>query len=421
MQLLLKNVRVCTPDELAAPQDIRIDDGIIRAIGKSLPMEQGVQELRFEQEVVVSPGWLDVGVQTGDPGFEHREDLHSVAQAAAAGGFTALATAPNTAPAIDNKSAIVYIQNKTAGLPISFYPIGAISVGTKGNDLAELYDMHTAGAIAFSDGNQPLQDSGLLLRSLQYVRAFDGLIIHQPHHQGIATGGQMHEGLVSTRLGLKGLPALAEAVTIQSDISLLEYAESRLHLHLISTKTGVDLVRAAKAAGLNITASAALSNLCFTDEKLESFDSNWKLMPPLRDQQHREALLAGIADGTIDFIASNHIPWDTEAKNLEFPFAKFGTIGLETAFALCRTYLRKQLSLQQLTQLWAINPRKVLGIPVPEIKPGVPANLSLFAPDERWTVNEQDLRSKSHNSAFLGQELTGKVLGIINNGQLQLR
>ena len=421
MQLLLKNVRVCTPEELAAPQDIRIDDGIIRAIGKNLPMEQGVQELNFEQEVVVSSGWLDVGVQTGDPGYEHREDLHSVAQAAAAGGFTALATAPNTAPATDNKSAIVYIQNKTARLPISFYPIGAISVGTKGTDLAELFDMHTAGAIAFSDGNQPLQDSGLLLRSLQYVRAFDGLIIHQPHHQGIATGGQMHEGLISTRLGLKGLPTLAEEVTIQSDLSLLEYAESRLHLHLISTKAGVDLVRAAKAAGLQITASVALSNLCFTDEKLESFDSNWKLMPPLRDQQHREALLAGIEDGTIDFVCSNHIPWDTEAKNLEFPFAKFGTIGLETAFALCRTYLEKQLSLQQLVQLWAVNPRKVLGLPVPEIKPGVPANLSLFAPNERWTVSEQDLRSKSQNSALLGQELTGKVLGIVNNGQLQLR
>ncbi|TNE52612.1 MAG: dihydroorotase [Bacteroidetes bacterium] len=420
MQLLLKNVRICTDSEVTAPQDLRISDGIIRAIGRNLPMESGVKELRFDGEVCVSPGWLDVGTQTCDPGLEHREDLQTVAAAAAAGGFTGLATAPNTLPAVDNKSGIVYIQNKTAGLPVSFYPIGALSVGTDGKDLAELFDMYTAGALAFSDGNHPVQDAGLLLRALQYVRAFDGLILHQPHHQSIAAGGQMHEGVVSTRLGLRGIPALSEEVTIQRDLSLLEYAESRLHLHLISTRKGVEMVRAAKAAGLPVTASVALANLCFTDDKLSTFDSNWKVMPPLRDAQHRDALLEGVLDGTIDFICTNHTPWDTEAKNLEFPFARFGMIGLETAFALCRTYLQDHLSLPQLVRLWAVHPRQVLGLPVPEIKTGAPANFAVFAPDQEWTLSAQDLRSKSYNTPFIGEKLRGKVLGVVHNGKVTL-
>ena len=420
MQVLLKNVRICTEQKISAPQDIRIGDGRIQALGKNLPMESGVKELRFEQEVYASPGWMDIGVQTGDPGYEHRETLQTVARAAAAGGFTAVACAPNTLPVADSKSAIVYIQNKTAGNIVAFHPIGALSVGADGTDMAELFDMHTAGAVAFSDGKRPVQDAGLLLRALQYVRAFNGLVMHQPQHKSIAAGGQMNEGLVSTQLGLKGLPALAEEVAVQRDLSLLEYADSRLHLHLLSTEKGVAMVRAAKAAGLPVTASVAVANLCFTDEQLSDFDANWKIQPPLREEHHRLALLEGLADGTIDFICSNHTPWDTEAKNLEFPFAEFGMIGLETAFALCRTFLKKNLSLQQLVQLWAIGPRQVLGLPVPEIKPGAPAELTLFAPDQEWTFTEKDIRSKSANTPFVGQKFIGKVVGIINKGQLEM-
>lgn len=416
MQLLLKNVRICAEDaQPSAPQDIRIGNGVIQAIGKNLPMEPGVKELAFGPGTCVSPGWLDIGIQTGDPGYEHREDLLSAARAAAAGGFTAVACMPNTLPAADSKSAMVYIRNKTAGLPVSFLPIGAISTGAEGKDLAELYDMHHAGAIAFSDGHKPVQDAGLLLRALQYAQAFNGLIIHWPNHKTIASSGQMHEGVLSTRLGMKGIPALAEAITVQRDLSLLEYAGGRLHLHLLSTRKGVAMVRAAKAAGLPVTASVAVANLCFTDEHLSEFDSNWKVLPPLRTADHREALLEGLADGTIDFICSNHTPWDTEAKNLEFPFAEFGMIGLETAFALCRTFL-PELSLPALIQKWAVAPRKVLGLPVPGIKPGVAAEMTVFAPDEEWTFTEKDIRSKSANTPFIGQKLKGKVLGIINNG-----
>jgi dihydroorotase len=417
MQLLLKNVRICTEQQISEPQDIRISAGTIVAVGKKLPMEAGVQEIAFERDVYVSAGWMDVGVHTGDPGYEHREDLQTVLQAAAAGGFTRIACSPNTLPVVDSKSGVVYIQNKTAGKAVTVHPIGAISVGAAGTDLAELYDMHAAGALAFSDGRQAVQDAGLLLRALQYATAFNGLIMHQPHHKSIAAGGQMHEGLVSTSLGMRGISALSEDVTVQRDLSLLEYADSRLHLHLLSTQKSVALVREAKAAGLPVTASVAVANLCFTDSVLSDFDSNWKILPPLRDETHRTALLEGLADGTIDFICSNHSPWDKEAKNVEFPFAEFGMLGLETAFALCRTFLGKQLSVQQLVQLWAYKPRRVLGLPIPEIKPGARAELTVFDPTLAWTFTEKDIRSKSENTPFIGQKFTGKVLGIFNNGQ----
>lgn len=420
MQVLIKNVRICTGQQVSAAQDIRISAGIIQAVGKNLPMEPGVREIRFEQEAYVSPGWMDAGVQTGEPGYEHREDFQTLARAAAAGGFTAVACVPNTLPVVDSKSAVAYILNKTAGSIVSFHPIGAISVDAAGSDMAELFDMHNAGAVAFSDGCRPVQDAGLLLRTLQYVRAFNGLVMHQPHHKSIAAGGQMHEGLMSTQLGLKGIPALSEEVTVQRDLSLLEYADSRLHLHLLSTRKSVALVRAAKAAGLPVTASVAVANLCFTDEMLAEFESNWKLLPPLREEDDRQALLEGLADGTIDFICSNHSPWDTEAKNLEFPFAEFGMIGLETAFALCRTFLEKNLSLEQLVQLWAIGPRQVLGLPVPEIKPGATADLCFFAPDQEWVFTEKDIRSKSANTPFVGQKFRGKVLGVLNKGMLEI-
>ncbi|MCC6462297.1 MAG: amidohydrolase family protein [Saprospiraceae bacterium] len=417
MAIVLRNVRICTGGQTTAPQDLRIRQGVIESIGRALPAEPDDEVWAFQQEACVSAGWLDIGVQTGDPGFEHREDLHSVAQAAIAGGFTALACFPNTLPAVDSKSGIVYLQNKTAGSIVGFHPIGALSVHAEGKDLAELYDMHTAGAVAFSDGVQPIQDAGLLLRALEYVKAFDGLVIHQPQHKTLAAGGQMHEGVVSTMLGLKGLPALAEEVTVQRDLSLLEYAGSRLHLHLLSSRKSVALVRAAKAAGLPVTASVAVANLCFTDEVMQEFDSHWKVLPPLRSADDREALLEGLADGTIDCICSNHTPWDIEAKNLEFPYAQFGMIGLETAFALCRTYLGDRFRFPDLVEKWALGSRRVLGLPVPEIRPGAVAELTIFAPDAEWTFSAQDIRSRSHNTPFVGQQFTGRVLGVVNKGQ----
>jgi dihydroorotase len=412
MLLLLKNARIFDGTTESRGQDILIRDGIIEAIGDHLSTPQGA-EIWESADLCVSPGWLDVGVYAADPGYEHREDMASAASAAAAGGFTAIACFPNTAPALHTKSEILYVKNKSMGLPVQYYPIGAISQSCEGKDLAELFDMHTAGAVAFSDGKRAVQDAGLLLRALQYAQAFNGLVINVPHHKTIAAGGQMHEGVMSTTLGLKGLPALAEELMVQRDLSLLEYSEGRLHIHLVSTAKSVALIRAAKHAGLPVTASVAVVNLCFTDEKLVDFDSNWKILPPLRSQTDTEALLDGLLDGTIDFICSNHTPWHEEAKNLEFPYAEFGMIGLETVFALCRTYLRKKLKINDLVDKMSLAPRRILGLPISKIAPGEPAELTVFDPDFEWIMEVQNIRSKSRNTPFVGKKFKGKVLGVV--------
>jgi dihydroorotase len=414
MDLLLKNVRLYDRPDTA--QDLLLRNGRIAQWGTDLAAGEGVETWTPGDGATIVPGFFDVGVHAGDPGYEHREDLTSVARAAAAGGFTAVALFPNTHPALHSKAEILYVQNKTAALPVAFYPIGAVSRDTAGVELAELYDMAAAGARAFSDGREPVHDAGLLLRALQYVRAFDGLIINKPHHKSLAAGGQMHEGVVSTMLGLKGLPALAEEVALQRDLSLLAYAGSRLHVHLVSTAGSVAQIRAARRAGLPVTCSVALANLCFTDEQLATFESNWKLLPPLRSEADRQALLDGLADGTIDFIATNHTPWDEEAKNLEFPYAEFGMTALETAFALCRTYLADRLSLADIVEKLALAPRRVLGLPVPAFEPGAAAELAVVAPDAGWTYERT--YSKSRNTPFLGRTLRGKVLGVVGNGQV---
>lgn len=410
-ELLIQNVRP-VGGKAGESVDLLIRDGVIVQIGAGLTAGPGAAVWQAGG-AWVSAGWMDVGTHSGDPGFEFREDLDSVCRAAAAGGFTAIALFPNTHPAIHGKSEVLYVRNKTAGQAVAVYPIGAVSHDCAGKDMAELYDMHAAGAVAFSDGRQPVQDAGLLLRAMQYVRAFDGLVMNQPHHKSIASGGQMHEGLMSTRLGMKGIPALAEELVVQRDLSLLEYAQGRLHLHLLSAAKSVELVRQAKKRGLPVTCSVAVANLCFTDEQLATFNSQWKVLPPLRSENDRLALLEGLADGTIDFICSNHTPWDEEAKNLEYPYAEFGMACLETAFSLCRTYLADRLSLDMLVEKWATAPRRTLGLPQAVLAEAAPADLTLFLPDAEWTVGEKPLQSKAYNNPFAGQKLKGKVLGIV--------
>lgn len=412
MQILLKNARIFDGTPEIRTQDILIQHGIIEAMGDKIQAPSGA-DVWESPELSVSPGWLDIGVYAADPGYEHREDMNTAAAAAAAGGFTAMACFPNTDPALHTKSEILYVKNKSADLPVHCYPIGAVSQDCAGKDLAELFDMHAAGAVAFSDGKRAVQDAGLLLRALQYAKAFNGLVLNVPHHNTIAAGGQMHEGVMSTSLGLKGLPALAEELMVQRDLSLLEYSGGRLHIHLVSTAKSVEMIRTAKKAGLPVTCSVAVANLCFSDEKLIDFDSNWKVVPPLRSQSDSRALIDGISDGTIDFICSNHTPWHEEAKNLEFPYADFGMIGLETVFALCRTFLKKTLTVEKLVEKMCLAPRQILGLPTPKIAPGERAELTVFDPNAEWVLEEKDIRSKSRNTPLIGQTFKGKVLGII--------
>ncbi len=412
--LLIKGATILSPGSSLheKKRDILIRKGKIEAI--RVKIEEPKAKVLDAKGAYVSPGWMDVGVQVNDPGFEHREDLASVDRAAAAGGFTAIAAQPNTRPTIHSKSEVLYLQRKKEEGLVDLYPLGAISQDCEGKDITEIYDMKSAGAIAFTDGKKAIQNGGLMMRALQYVKAIDGIIINPVYDETIAGKGQLHEGTMSTSLGMKGIPALAEELMLQRDIYLLEYTESRLHTANISTAGAVAQIREAKKRGARISASVAVMNLVFTDEKLASFDTNYKVLPPLREQSDIDALIKGLQSGTIDFISSNHMPWEGECKNIEFPYAEFGSLGLQTLFPAVNTFLQEYLSPTQLVQLLAINPRTIFGVNLPEIAEGEAANLTIFNTTEEWTFTAKDIYSKSSNTPFIGQTFKGKVLGVVN-------
>lgn len=418
MSLLIKRVKIIDKQSArhGAIADILIENGIITKIESDI--EHTNATVWQPTDACVSIGWLDLGTQVGDPGYEHKEDLQSATAAAAAGGFTSIACASNTHPVIHSKSEVLYIKNLTRSNLVDVYPIGAVSKNGAGEDLAELYDMHRAGAIAFSDGHHPVQNNGLMLRSLLYAKSFDGLILNHPHDNAIAGKGYVHEGIISTSLGLKGIPALSEEMMVQRDLHLVEYSEAKLHFFNISSAGSVALIQAAKHRGLKVTASVNPMNLVFDDSVLMDFDTNYKVYPPLRSKRHLMALIKGLKDGTIDLICTNHTPQAIENKHLEFAYADFGVIMLDTAYAVLNTYL--ELSQDILVEKLAVNPRQLLDLDQPTIEIGAKANLTIFEPSTKWTFTRESIQSKSHNSPFLGKSFTGKVFGVVNNGQHRL-
>lgn len=413
--LLLKNI--CIVEANSPHHNQRLDmmlnsEGIIERIGRNL--HHNSSNTIDCEGYYASVGWFDFGVHVCDPGYEHREDLTSAMTAAVAGGFTAIAPYPNTMPVVDCKASVSYLLRRANDrLPIHVFPIGAISHNCLGKELAEMYDMHHSGAIAFSDGANALQNAGLLLRALEYVKAINSLVVNRPQQKDLAPDAQMNEGIVSTFLGVRGVPHLAEELMVQRDIELAKYANSRLHLADLSCAKSVALVRQAKAEGLAISASVGIMNLVFDDNAIHDFDTNFKLMPPLRTQHDRHALITGIIDGTIDFISSGHTPWDDDAKKVEFLYAEFGALGLQTLLPLYATFLGDALPLETFTQAVSIGARRVLGLPIPTIAEGELANLVIFNPAERWFFTKELLHSKSHNTPLLGSEVFGRVKGTI--------
>jgi dihydroorotase len=423
--LLLRNIHIIAPSQPdldGQNRDIYINaDGKIQNIATANSLIADKKTRVFDApNAHVSIGWFDVGALTGDPGLEHRETLETVSQAAMSGGYTTLAPFPNTEPVVHSKSQILYIKNKTQSFLVDFKPIGALSINADGKDMAEMLDMRAAGAIAFSDGRRTIQDAGLMLRGLQYAKIFDGLVFNRPNDKSTSPHGQMHEGVMSTSLGLPGIPSMAEEMMVQRDLHLVRYADSRLHFHNLSTARSVALVRQAKEQGLRVTASVAALNLCFSDEILRGFDTNFKVMPPLREADDIAALMEGLKDGTIDFITSNHAPIDEEGKNLEFAYADFGAIGLETTFGLVNKFLHNRFTINDLVHFLAENSRRVLDLPLPKIAEGELANLTIFDPSKEWTFTAKDIRSKSKNSPVIGDILRGAVLGVVNRGQYKL-
>ncbi|MEH6406041.1 MAG: dihydroorotase [Leeuwenhoekiella sp.] len=390
---------------------IRIKNGIIDEIAATLEPIKDEKVISFEN-LSVSQGWFDSSVSMGEPGFEERETIKNGLQVAAKSGFTGIALNANTDPIIDTNSGISYLKNRAQAHAIDLFPIGALTRKSEGIDLAELYDMHQAGAIAFSDYQKSVQHPNLLKLALQYTQGFDGLVMSFPQEKDLVGKGIVNEGIVSTNLGLKGIPVLAETLQISRDLHILEYTGGKLHIPTISSAQSVELIKNAKEKGLNVTCSVAIANLFFTDEMLSEFDTHFKMTPPLRNEADREALIAGVKDGTIDMVCSDHNPLDIEKKKIEFDYAYNGTLAQEAIYGALITLVSESKAIKLLT-----NGRKRFTQALAPIESGNEANLTLFSAKGSYVFTEKDILSKSKNAAFLGQKLKGRVYGILANNQ----
>lgn len=400
-------------------KDIFIENGIIQQIGDVLIVD--ADEVIEGEDLHVSVGWFDMRVHAKEPGFEYKESLESMEQTALAGGFSEIALLPNTQPVVQTRESVNYL--KRSGEKVKFYPMAAVTMNCEGKDFTEMIDLHKAGAVAFTDGEHSIQNPDIFLKSLQYLTQFGGLLIDHPEDTNLTHFGQMHDGSVSTFLGMKGMPQMAEEIMIMRDMKLLQYVmetpfikeftnKSILHFSCISSQETVNLIRMAKDMGLPITCDVAAHQLCFTENDLVDFDSNFKVNPPFRTQEDVDALWEGLGDGTIDVIVSDHNPQDEESKKLEFDMAEFGVIGLETVFASVNTY-NKELSLEDIIEKITDNPRKILRLKNPEISERTKVNLTVFTPAEEWIYEEKNIVSKSKNSPFIGKTFKGKIIKVI--------
>jgi dihydroorotase len=418
MDILVRHARIIDP---ASPHhlqqtDILISNGKIASIGDSSAAADTVIDI---PGLSISPGWVDVFAQFCDPGQEFRETMESGAAAAASGGFTDVFLVPNTSPAVHSKAPVEYIAQKSSTLPVTLHPIGAVTKNAEGKELSEMYDMSASGAIAFSDGLHAIQSPGLLLKALQYLKAVGKTLIQLPDDRSVNPGGLVNESVLSTQLGLPGRPAIAEELMIARDIELAGYTASRLHVTGITTARSVALVKAAKEAGLSVTCSVSPAHLWFTEEDLRDYDTNLKLNPPLRSAADREALRQGVLDGTIDCLATHHLPHDTDHKIVEFENAGTGMTGLQTAYSVV-TMAVPGLTPERLDAFFSRTPRAIFGLSQPLVAVGQEASLSLFHESAAWTFTKERNLSRSANSPFLGKEMTGKAIGIIHKGRVFL-
>lgn len=425
MKVLIRSVRIIDKKSPFNGQvkDILIRDGKITQIGEALS-EDGA-EIKEAEGLCVSAGWVDMRVASRDPGFEHKEDLHSVREAAAHGGFTEIVLLPNSEPVVHSKDTLNYIKNSGRGGLVKLHVAAAVTRKAQGVDFTEMIDLHTAGAIAFTDGEHPVQNADLFLKTILYLQPLNALLMNRPEDRQLTVFGQMHEGITSTLIGMKGMPSLAEEMMLNRDLKLLEYALEKsslelssqpiLHISLVSTKEAVELIREAKKKGLPVSCDVAAHQLAYEDKDLLDFDTNLKINPPFRSATDHDAIRQGLSDGTIDAIVSDHTPHDEESKNLEFDHADFGIIGLETAFSLAS--MHSGLSTEDIVEKLTSQPRHILRLEEIAIAEGSTANFTFFEPETEWVFEKT--YSKSKNTPFLGQKLKGAVRGVFNNGRLE--
>lgn len=395
--------------------DILIEGGVITSIKKNISPKANVRVVEANG-LCVSNGWVDMQSAACDPGYEHKETLDSLIKCAVAGGFTTLCVHNYNQPALHTKAQIEYILNKTRNKIVDVLPFGTVTVEGKGKDLSEMYDMKSSGAVGFSDYKHAIKDAGMVMRALQYSANINSFIVAHCDDESISHGGHINEGETSVTLGVKGIPALAEELMLQRNLAILEYAGGKLHIPTISTKASVDLIKKAKANGLNVTCGVAAINLLLDETVLKDFDSNYKVNPPLRNKKDVQALRNAVESGVIDVIVSDHLPQDVESKELEFDLADFGIINLQTAFN-CALQAMGEQNISSIVEAFTTNPRGILGLNPLEIKENATANLTLFSVNEETALTEKNNFSKSRNTPFLNQALKGKVIGVINGGK----
>jgi len=423
MKILIKNGHLIDVKAgLKGIYDILIEEGKIKEISEKI--DETNVDLIDAKGKYVFPGFVDAHCHLRDPGYEYKEDIESGTKSAAAGGFTSIACMPNTNPVADNQSVISYIRNKAKrdGV-VNVYPIGAITKGLNGEELAEIGELKFAGAVAVSDDGKPVKSSSLMKKALLYASMFDITVISHCEDLDLVDEGVMNEGYQSTILGLKGVPSAAEEIMVAREIILSEYTNVPVHIAHVSTELSVDLIRYAKRRGVKVTAETCPHYFSLTEDACEGFNTLAKVNPPLRTRKDVEAVIQGLADGTIDIIATDHAPHHVDEKNVEFNIAANGFVGFETAFSLANTYLIKpgHLTYEQLIEKMCVNPSKILGLNKGTIEVGMPADITIVDPDEEYTVNVNEFKSKSKNSPFDGFKLTGSVYYTIVDGKIIVR
>ncbi len=422
MKLLLKGGRLVDPvSGLDEAVDIQILNGRIERIAGNIPLPSDFDEVDLRGKIV-APGFLDMHVHLREPGFEHKETIESGCTSAAMGGFTAVCCMPNTNPAIDDESVVRYVHEKgkaVCGGIVDVFPIGAATKGRQGAELAPMAELAQAGAVGFSDDGAPIASAEIMRRALEYSSMYGVPVIQHAEEPTMTQGGCMNEGVISTRLGMLGIPPIAEELMVARDIILLGYVpKARYHVAHISTKGALDQVRNAKSAGMNITCEVTPHHFTLLEDAVVGFDTNTKMNPPLRTKKDVDAMIRGLKDGTIDVIATDHAPHTIDEKDVEYTQAPFGIVGLETSIGLSLTELLHKgvLTLTDLIHKLSTNPRRILSLPTIKFAEGEPANITLLDPDAEWVVDTTKLHSKSKNSPFNGYRLKGKAVGIINNG-----
>lgn len=418
MKILLRDAKILDPSSPHHNENLNVlvNNGVITLIDQSDHEADVTIDAKGQ---FLTQGWFDMKANFNDPGLEHKEDIDSGCQLAAASGFTGVATLPNTAPVIQSKGHVEYIKSRSAFHTTDLHPIAAVTVDTKGEDLTEMLDLYQAGAVAFSDGEKPIWHTDILLKSLIYLQKVDGLLINLPEDRLLTRYCTMNEGIVSTNLGLRGMPALAEHISIKRDLDLLEYAGGKLHFSNISSMESVKLIKRAKKSGLNVTCDVSIHHLMHTDEDIMTYDPNYKINPPLRTKKDQKALIDGLKEGTIDLIVSAHTPHDEECKKLEFDKADFGISGLQTLLPSLLS-LDSKIDPEVWVEKITSNPRAILNLEAAQIAEGAKANLTLFDPEAQWTLDDSTNLSKSRNTPYWGKELTGKVTAVINGNKYQV-